>query len=75
MKLTLLALSLSGAMLMTGYAWADPPPAAPTTVAQPASTEAPTAPPPKTDPPPDKPAKVCHYEEVSGSMIPRKVCH
>ena len=76
MSLKLSAVSLGALVLMTGWANAQPPaPAAPTATVQPVSTEAVPVASPKTDPAPEKVVKICHYEEVSGSMIKKRVCH
>jgi hypothetical protein len=75
MRLKLFALGLGALILMTNQAYAEPAaPAAPTPTLQPVSTEPVPVAPPKADPSPEKVVKVCHYEDVSGSMIPKKVC-
>jgi hypothetical protein len=70
------ALGMGASILMAAQAAAQPAtPTMPPAVVQPVSTEAAPAATPKMDPTPEKAVKVCHYEEVSGSMIKKRVCH
>jgi hypothetical protein len=76
MTLKLCALGLGALILMAGQATAEPAtPTAPPPIVQPVSTEAVPVAAPKSDPTTEKVVKVCHFEDVSGSMIPKKVCH
>ncbi len=77
MTMKLFALGLGTALLLTIEARAEtvtPPPPSPPTV-QAASTPPVPIATLKADPKPEATAKVCHYEDVAGSMIPKKICH